>query len=92
VEPDLIDEVVEVRDEDAICTARRLAKEKGIFVGISSGANVWAATEIANHLEANKVIVTVLPDRAERYFSTELFMDRPLLKTQVFKKGRIYYE
>ncbi len=92
VEPDLIDEVVEVRDEDAICTARRLAKEKGMLVGISSGANVWAATEIIKRFGKDKVIVTVLPDCAERYFSTELFIDRPLLKLQVLKKRKVYYE
>ncbi|MBE9572638.1 MAG: cysteine synthase A [Proteobacteria bacterium] len=86
VEPELIDGVVEVRDEDAIRTARRLGKEKGILVGISSGANVWAATEIVERFGRDKLIVTVLPDRAERYFSTELFIERPFLKPPVFKK------
>jgi len=66
----LIDEVVEVTDEDAITMSRKLARVEGLLVGTSSGANVWAALEIAKQQEGN--IVTVLPDRAERYFSTSL--------------------
>jgi len=66
----LVDEVVEVTDEDAIETTRDLGRQFGLLVGISSGANVWAAREIAKKYEGN--IVTFLPDRAERYFSTAL--------------------
>ena len=66
----LVDEVVEVSDEDAITTTRRLGKENGLLVGISSGANVWAARQLAARKTGN--VVTVLPDRAERYFSTSL--------------------
>ena len=66
----LIDEVVEVTDEDAIETTRQLGRDYGLLVGISSGANVWAARELAKRLQGN--IATVLPDRAERYFSTSL--------------------
>ena len=66
----LIDEVVEVTDEDAIETARNLANEYGLLVGTSAGANVWAARQLSKRIEGN--IVTVLPDRAERYFSTAL--------------------
>ncbi|UCC65873.1 MAG: cysteine synthase A [Deltaproteobacteria bacterium] len=66
----LIDGVVTVTDEDAIETTRRLAKEEGLLVGTSSGANVWAAIRLAERGGGN--IVTVLPDRAERYFSTSL--------------------
>ncbi len=66
----LIDEIIEVTDEDAIETTRQLGRDYGLLVGISSGANVWAARQLAGHVEGN--ITTVLPDRAERYFSTAL--------------------
>jgi len=66
----LVDEVVEVTDEDAIETTRQLGRDHGLLVGISSGANVWAARELARKIKGN--IATVLPDRAERYFSTAL--------------------
>jgi len=66
----LIDGVVTVTDEDAIETTRRLARDEGLLVGTSSGANVWAAIRLAEQGRGN--IVTVLPDRAERYFSTSL--------------------
>jgi cysteine synthase A len=59
-----------VSDEDAITTTRQLGGDYGLLVGISSGANVWAAREIAKRMKGN--IATVLPDRAERYFSTAL--------------------
>ncbi|MHB9132738.1 MAG: cysteine synthase A [Armatimonadota bacterium] len=66
----LIDEVIEVSDEDAIETTRQLGRDSGLLVGISSGANVWAARQLAQRMTGN--IATVLPDRAERYFSTAL--------------------
>ena len=66
----IVDEVIEVTDEDAIATTRQLATELGLLVGISSGANVWAARQLARRVSGN--IVTILPDRAERYFSTTL--------------------
>jgi len=69
---DLIDEVITVSDEDAISTTRSLAAQEGALVGTSSGANVWASMQLADRLEAGSRIVTVLPDRAERYFSTSL--------------------
>ena len=66
----LVDEVVEVTDDDAIETTRQLGTDFGMLVGISSGANVWAARQMAKTINGN--ITTVLPDRAERYFSTAL--------------------
>jgi cysteine synthase A len=66
----LVDEVVEVSDEDAIETTRQLARDYGLLVGISSGANVWAARQLAQRIAGP--VATVLPDRAERYFSTAL--------------------
>jgi cysteine synthase A len=66
----LVDDVVEVSDDDAIETTRQLGKDFGLLVGISSGANVWAARKLLKKIKGN--ITTVLPDRAERYFSTAL--------------------
>ena len=66
----LVDEVIEVTDEQAIETARELGRCHGLLVGISSGANVWAARQLAQRMNGN--ITTILPDRAERYFSTSL--------------------
>lgn len=71
---DLVDEIIPVTNEDAFSTARRLAKEEGILVGISSGAATWAALQVAARPESRgKLIVVVLPDTGERYLSTELF-------------------
>jgi cysteine synthase len=70
LERSLIDGIVEVTDEDAIETARQLSWNFGLLVGISSGANVWAARVLARRVRGN--IATVLPDRVERYFSTSL--------------------
>ncbi len=71
---DLIDEIVKVRHEDAGSVARKLAKEEGILVGISAGAAIWAALELARRAEnEGKVIVVIAPDGGERYLSTWLF-------------------
>ncbi len=75
--PDILDtsiitDIVEVSDDDAINTARELARVQGLLVGTSSGANVWAAKQMAEKYGKDKVIATVLADRAERYFSTSL--------------------
>jgi len=66
----MLDGVIEVTDEDAIETTRQLGRDRGLLVGTSSGANVWAARQLARQIKGN--IATVLPDRAERYFSTAL--------------------
>ena len=66
----MVDDVIEVTDEDAIETTRELGRDFGLLVGISSGANVWAARQLAAKIPGS--IATVLPDRAERYFSTAL--------------------
>ncbi len=71
---DLIDEVVQVKDEDAKATARRLAREEGILAGMSSGAAAWAALQVAGREKSKgKLIVVILPDTGERYLSAGLF-------------------
>lgn len=70
----LIDEVVAVKSSDAFQMARRLAREEGILAGISSGAALWAAVEVAGRKEnKGKMIVAIIPDSGERYLSTDLF-------------------
>jgi len=70
----IFDEVVRVDDEDAFETSRELAKNEGLLVGISAGANVWAATQVASRDEnKGKTIVTILCDTGERYLSTALY-------------------
>ena len=71
---DLVDEIVRVSNQDAAALARRLAREEGILVGISSGAATWAALQVAARPEsAGKLIVVILPSAGERYLSTGLF-------------------
>jgi cysteine synthase A len=73
---DLVDEIITVANEDAFDLARRLAREEGLLVGISSGAAVWAALQLAHRPEnSGKQIVVVLPSFGERYLSTALFAD-----------------
>ena len=69
----IYDEIYVVTDEEALNTAKRLAREEGLMCGISSGTNVAAAIKLAKKLGKGKTVVTVLPDTAERYFSTPLF-------------------
>lgn len=69
----IYDKIYVVSDEEALETAKRLAKEEGLMCGISSGTNVAAAIHLAKELGPGKTVVTVLPDTAERYFSTPLF-------------------
>ena len=77
-----IDEIISVTSEDAMKTARRLAREEGILAGISSGAAVWAAIQVAGRPEnRGKLIVAILPDTGERYLSSGLFQE-PDIKAQ----------
>lgn len=74
LDTELLDEIIKVSDYAAMETARRLAREEGLLVGISSGAAVWAALELAGREEnRDKLVVTLLPDTGERYLSTSLF-------------------
>ena len=70
---DILDEIITVSNEDAMETARKMAKQEGILVGISSGAAVFAALQVAKKLGAGKKVMVVAPDTGERYLSTELF-------------------
>ncbi len=82
----VVNEVYKVRNEEAIDTARVLAREEGLLVGISSGAAAFAAAKVANRPEnKNKVVLAILPDTGERYLSTELFSSIPE------EKSRLYY-
>lgn len=70
----IVDEVIQVQNDDAIRTSRELAKQEGLLVGISSGAAVYAAAELAKRPEnEGKMIVALLPDTGERYLSTILY-------------------
>jgi cysteine synthase A len=72
----VFDEIIRVKDDDAMETARRMAKEEGLLVGISSGAATWAAMKVANRQEnSGKLIVVIIPSFGERYLSTPLFAD-----------------
>jgi cysteine synthase len=76
LDEDVYDEVMTVNGDDAFTTARELARTEGVLVGISAGANVWAAGQVARRPEmSGKVVVTVLCDTGERYLSTPLFAD-----------------
>src|SRR3989338_5551950 len=72
---EVIDRIIKVSDNDAFKTARRLAKEEGLFVGLSSGAAAWAALKIAQDLGKNKTVVTIFPDTGERYGSMQQYFE-----------------
>lgn len=71
----IIDEIIQVDDNDAFRTAKRLTQEEGLFVGISAGAAGWAALKVAKDLGRGKVLVVVLPDTGERYFSMQQYFE-----------------
>ena len=72
---DVVDTIMRVSEEEAIKTARRLAREEGLLVGISSGAAAWAALKLGGLAEnQGKMVVVLLPDTGERYLSTPLFL------------------
>ena len=71
--PDVVDEIIRVKNEDAFETARQLARKEGMLVGTSSGAVAWAALQVAAKIGSGKIVVAVLPDTGERYLSTPLF-------------------
>jgi cysteine synthase A len=71
---EIIDEIIQVSNDDAMKTARQLAVKEGILAGISSGAALWAAIQVSQRPEnEGKTIVVILPDTGERYISTEMF-------------------
>ena len=70
----LIDEIVQISDEDAINMTRRLWREEGLFAGVSSGANVLVALEQARKLGKGAKVVTILPDSGDRYLTTEHYV------------------
>ncbi len=72
---EIYDDIYVVTDEEALETSKRLAREEGLMCGISSGSNVAAAIKLAKKLGKGKTVVTILPDTAERYFSTQLFFE-----------------
>ena len=85
VDRSIIDHVVNVKDKEAVNWSRMLAREKGLFVGISSGANVYAAVQIAKKMKKGQTVVTVLPDSADRYASLGLFTDKKAKEIHVPK-------
>jgi cysteine synthase A len=74
--PDVVDEIIRVKNEDAFETARQLARLEGMLMGTSSGAVAWAALQVAAKIGSGKIVVAVLPDTGERYLSTPLFTEK----------------
>lgn len=73
--PDIVDEIIQVSDEDALATAKALARQEGILAGISCGANMFVALKVARDAGAGKTVLVILPDTSERYLTTDLFAD-----------------
>lgn len=74
-DPQTVDEIIQVSDKDAIHASRRLATQEGILAGISAGANVYAAIDVAKKAKKGKVVLVIIPDAADRYLSTDLFTE-----------------
>jgi cysteine synthase A len=92
VDRDVIDEVVTVKSDDAIEMAKKLSRERGLMVGVSSGANILASMAIIDRIGQNKKVVTVLPDRTERYFSSDLYVSKENLVRQCSKHCECRFE
>lgn len=75
---DIIDEIITISDQSAFETSKNLASEEALLVGISSGAAVYAAQQVAKHFSPEEVVVTVIPDTGTRYFSVEKYLEREL--------------
>jgi cysteine synthase A len=85
VDTSIIAEAVNVEDKEAVSMSRLLAKEKGLFAGVSSGANVYAAIQVAKQLKKGQTVVTVLPDSQDRYASLGIFTDKTAKEIHVPK-------
>ncbi|MCD6250371.1 MAG: cysteine synthase A [candidate division Zixibacteria bacterium] len=73
---EVVDRVIQISADNALATARQLARQEGILAGISSGASIWAALKVARELGAGKTVVVIAPDTGERYLSTPLFEEK----------------
>jgi cysteine synthase A len=74
-DPQNVDQIIQVSSQDATRTSRRLAREEGILAGMSAGANVWAALQVAKRVGKGKLVLVIVPDLADRYLSTDLFKE-----------------
>jgi cysteine synthase A len=81
----MVDQIVTIKSDDAIEMTKRLAHERGLMVGVSSGANVFASIQVMNEIGEDKKVVTVLPDRTERYFGSDLYVLRKEMVRQCSK-------
>lgn len=88
----LVDQVIAVKSDDAVEVAKQLSVEHGLMIGVSSGANVLAAIRVLDDLGLDKKVVTVLPDRAERYFSTDLYLTAGRLVRQCSRQCECPFE